>query len=297
MARRLHVFPDALRFGRELGRLAGLPTAPVEVHRFPDGESLVRVEPPAGTHALLVRSLDDPNEKLVETLLAADALRRAGARRVTLISPYLPYMRQDRVFREGEPISQRVVCGLLGSAFDGLITLEPHLHRTRSLANVFPGRVRALSSAPLVARWLRRAGRRTLLVGPDRESEPWVRAVARRTGLPWTVGVKRREGDRRVRVRFEALPAARRAVIVDDIASSGTTLAEAARSLRREGVERVDAVVVHPVFAPRALAKIRRAGVERIVSCDTIGHETNAIRTAPHFARALAAPARRSSPL
>ena len=107
-AGRLHVFADTMRFGRALARASGRTYTAVRVHRFPDGESLVRVAPPT-RHAILVRSLHEPNAKLVEVLLAADALRRAGARRVTLVSPYLPYMRQDAVFAPGEPISQRVI--------------------------------------------------------------------------------------------------------------------------------------------------------------------------------------------
>jgi ribose-phosphate pyrophosphokinase len=109
------------------------------VHRFPDRESLVRVWGQAGAPAIVMRSLDDPNAKLVEVLLAADALRRAGASRVTLVAPYLAYKRQDRVFQAGEPISQRVVGELLARAFVRGVTVEAHLHRVASLAEVVPG--------------------------------------------------------------------------------------------------------------------------------------------------------------
>jgi ribose-phosphate pyrophosphokinase len=284
---RVHVFPEAARFGRAIGRAAGLPVSKVSVHRFPDEENLIRVTAPAGRHAVLVHGLQRPGGKLLDVLLAADALRRAGARRVTLVAPYLPYMRQDQVFHAGEPVSQQVVGELLGSAFDGLITLEPHLHRTGHLSDVFPGRARALSAAPLIERWLARAGKRTLLVGPDAESEPWVRSVARRVGLPWIVGSKRRLGDARVEIEFDTPPLAKRAVLIDDIASTGITLATAARALRRCGIPCVDAAVVHALFAPGALARIARAGVRRIATSDSIPHPTNTLRAAPLFAAAL----------
>jgi len=285
--RRIHVFDDSERFGRALARAAGIGAAAVRVHEFPDGESLVRIRPPAGRHALVCRSLHAPNAKLVETVLAADALRRAGAQRVSLVTPYMPYMRQDKVFHPGEAVSQQVVCAWLGDAFDGLLTMEAHLHRVHHLREVFPGRAESIAAAPVIARWLRRGAKRTLLVGPDEESEPWVRAVAETAGLPWVVGSKGRRGDRRVRIRLPALPEAARAVIVDDIASSGATIAEAARALRRGGIASVDAVVVHAIFAAGALARIRRAGVRQIVSCDTIEHATNALTTVNEFAQAL----------
>lgn len=284
---RVHAFPDSARLAGRLARAAGLAVSPIAVHRFPDGESLVRVQGRAGRRAVLVRSLHDPNVKLVETLLAADALRRAGAREVVLVAPYLPYMRQDAVFAPGQPVSQRVVGQALARAFDRVLTLHAHLHRTHRLAQVLRGG-RSLSAAPALAAWVVRAAPDALIVGPDEESVPWIRAIARAAGRPWVVGRKQRLGDRRVRIRFPALPVTDHAVLVDDIASSGGTLAMAARALRILGVSRIDALVVHPIFAPGALTRIRRAGVRRILSCDTVPHPSNAIRTAPLLAAALA---------
>ena len=247
----------------------------------------MRVHAPVGSHACLVRSLFDPNAKLVEVLLAADALRRAGARRVTLLAPYLPYMRQDSVFAPGEPISQRVVARALGDAFDRVLTIEAHLHRVRRLDHILGDGSASLSAAPVIAAWLGRERGDTVVVGPDEESTDAVRAIAELAGVPWVAGRKVRQGDRRVTIRLPAVPARTRAVIVDDIASSGATIATAARALRRGGVRTLDAVVVHAIFAAGALRSIRAAGVRRIVSCDTIPHATNAIATAPLFAAAL----------
>lgn len=290
--RRLHAFPDTSPCARRLARAAVLPYARVHVHRFPDGESLVRVARPVGRHAYVVRSLHDPNAKLVEIALAADALRRGGARTVTLVAPYLPYMRQDVAFRPGEPVSQRVVGDWLGRVFDGVLTVEAHLHRVATLGAVVPGRSRSLSAAPVIARWLR-PGADTWVVGPDAESRPWVEAIARAAGAHSVVADKVRRGDRAVAVRLPRIPRGSRAVIVDDIASSGATIAATARALRRAGAGIVDAVVVHPIFAPGARRRIREAGVRHLVSCDTISHPTNAISIAPILADAIA-PKRRA---
>lgn len=247
----------------------------------------MRVSPPVGDTAVVVRSLHDPNAKLIEILLAADALRRAGARRVLLIAPYLPYMRQDTVFHPGEPISQQVIGASLGQAFDGVLTLEAHLHRIRRLDEVIPCQARSLSAAPLLAEWVKRGRTRSVIVGPDEESESWVRGIAQAADTPWIVGRKERHNDHRVRIVFPQPPLCKRAVIVDDIASSGGTLAVAAKTLRQQDVSVIDAVVVHAIFAPGALERIRAAGVRRLLSCDTIAHPTNALRTAPLLAAAL----------
>jgi ribose-phosphate pyrophosphokinase len=285
--REVHYFADSAPAGRRLARALGVPARAVEVHRFPDAESRVRVRAGAGCEAVLVRGLHHPNAKLLEVLLAADALRRAGARRLCLVAPYLPYMRQDRVFRPGEALSQRVVGGLLGSAFDRVLTVQAHLHRVKRLAEVVPCRARSLSAAPLLGAWCQRRAPRSVLVGPDEESRPWVRAVAREAGLRFAVGEKERLGDRCVRLRLPDLRAVRHAVLVDDLVTSGTTLVAAARALRRGGVARVDALVVHALLEPGARERLRAAGVTELVSCDTVPHESNRLRTAPLLAAAL----------
>jgi len=239
---------------------------------------------------VLFAQIHDPDLKLFPLLLAADALRDAGVERLTLLSPYLPYMRQDIAFQSGEAVSQRVIARLIGDAVDELVTLEPHLHRIKSLEEVFACRAISLDAASLLSDWTARDSDDVLLVGPDAESEAWVRNLAELGDLPWIVCEKQRLGDDRVRIALPDTPpppAARRAILVDDIASSGTTLAAAASALIAAGIETVDAVVVHAIFAPGAMDLIRDAGIRKIVSCDTIPHETNSIETAHFFADVL----------
>jgi len=292
----IHFLPDSEAFARRLARKTEMPARAVAVHRFPDRESLVRVAPSVGRSVALVAQLHDPDPKVLRVLFAVDALRRCGARRVVLLVPYFPYMRQDAVFEKGEALAQQVFAGMIGRAVDEIVTLEPHLHRIRDLAEVAGCGTRTMPAASLLAEWCAKRRGRALLVGPDIESEPWVRSLARGAKLPWVVGRKERFGDRRVRIDFPDLPSANRAILVDDIASSGATLAAASRALRRSGISRVEAVVIHAIFAAGAMLRIRDAGVEKISSCDTIPHSTNAISTAGLFAQALFPKSRAGSP-
>jgi ribose-phosphate pyrophosphokinase len=282
----LYGFRDTEGFARRLARLLGVPFSPVLIHRFPDGESIVRVAP-AARRALVVRTLNEPNSKLFETLLAADALRRAGASHVTLIAPYLPYMRQDTVFRPGEPVSQHVLGKMLAPGFDAIFTIEAHLHRVHSLAESFGAEAQSLSAAPAIAQWVASRAKDVTLVGPDEESRRLIREIAQAAGVLYAVGEKRRRSDREVSITLAPAPQTRRAILVDDIASSGATLAAAARELHSAGVAVIDAAVVHAIFERGALGRIRAAGVGNVVSCDTIAHPTNAIRCAGIFAEAL----------
>jgi len=284
----LLAFPEYREPARRLAAAAGLDYAEVELHRFPDGETRVRLPPALPESVILCRSLDHPDEKLVSLLLAAEGARDLGARRLTLVVPYLCYMRQDRAFRPGEVVSQRVIGGLLARYVDGLVTVDPHLHRVHSLAEAVPlAYPRALSARDPIADFLRERAPDALLVGPDAESEQWVAAVARRAGLDWCVGEKTRRGDREVSIRLQGEFAGRSVVLVDDVASTGRTLEVAARVLRDAGAAAVSVVVTHALFAGDAIERLKAAGVREIWSTDSIPHPSNVITLAPLLAAAL----------
>ena len=133
--------------------------------------------------AVLLRSLYQPNDKLVELLLAARAARGLGVRHLTLVAPYLAYMRQDIAFHPGEAVSQRIVGPFLASLFDAVVTVDPHLHRVATLPEAVPAaQAVVVSGAPLLADWIVQQRPGALLVGPDGESAQWVAQAASATG-------------------------------------------------------------------------------------------------------------------
>jgi len=275
-------------------RLAGrleLGCDEIALHRFPDGELRVTVAPAAET-TILYAPLDQPNDKLIALLFAAEALRRGGARRLVLVAPYLCYMRQDAAFHPGEAISQRAMGTLLATLVDRIVTVDAHLHRTPNIRSVFPGiEAQNLSAMPAIADALGADGLdpATVVIGPDAESEPWVRDLAARLGLQHTVARKMRQGDRSVDIDFAdpALLCGRPALMVDDIVSSGTTLMVAARALRAIGATAVDAVVTHALFPAALVAAFADAGIRSIRSTDSVPHPTNAITLDKTLAAAL----------
>ena len=283
-------FPEYAAQASALAAAAGLPYAAIEVHHFPDGESLVRLPTALPPALVFCRSLEQPNGKLIELELAAAAALEQGARRLSLVAPYLCYMRQDRAFRPGEAVSQRIIGQLLARHFDTLITVDPHLHRIHDLRDAVPLRhAISLTAAPVMADWLAGREDKPLLLGPDAEAEQWVAAIAATSGLAYGVASKTRLGDRSVRVRLPDLSfGGRDVVLVDDVASTGQTLAECARALLAAGAHSVAALVTHALFVDDALAGLRRAGIETIVSTDSIPHVSNALPLAPILARAVA---------
>lgn len=295
--------PGNEAFAERLAAAGGFELGRLETRRFPDGESYVRhLSDVAGRTVDLVCSLARPDPGFLSLVFAADAARDLGAARVGLVAPYLAYMRQDRRFKPGEAVTSRPFARLLSGTFDRLITVDPHLHRYPDLAALYAIPAATLHAAPLLADWIAAEVPDALIVGPDEESEQWVAAVAARVGAPYVVLRKVRRGDRDVEIVLPDLSAwaDRRPVLIDDIASSGRTLIEAARRLRAQGLRAPICVVVHAVFADDAFADL--AGVsDRVVSTDSVPHPSNAIPLASLLASALgeseaAGPVRRRRP-
>jgi ribose-phosphate pyrophosphokinase len=225
--------------------------------------------------------------------LAASALRDGGAARITFVAPYLAYMRQDMAFAPGQAVSQRVVCRWLADAFDAVVTAAPHLHRVRNLDELFPGCAAIeIDIAGDLAALIGPGGNRVLL-GPDEESESLVAAVARITGDRFAVARKIRRGDRSVEIALPALDlSGRDVVLIDDMISSGVTLAAAARLVLASGAGSVEAACCHALFGAEAALIMAEAGLPRVRSCDSVAHPSNARSLAPSLAAAIRAPER-----
>ncbi len=291
--------PGGSVLARRLARLLRCDWSALALHRFPDGETLVRIDAPvAGRCVVLAGSLNQPDGKTLPLLFAADAARELGARQVGLAAPYLAYLRQDLRFAPGEAVTSRSYGRLLSGSLDFLVTVDPHLHRWNSLGDVYAIRTEVVAAAPRIARWLRANVPLPLLVGPDEESRQWVAEVARLADAPSTVMTKERRGDRDVVVTMESCEGwpGRRPVLLDDIVSTGATLAAAARALRQAGLPAPLCIGVHALFAPDAMAQLERAGVTRVVTCDSVPHPTNGIGLTALVARAVCRLAAAPSP-
>ena len=270
--------------------LAGMTLSVVVRHDFPDGEVRVRLPESLPPRVVIWRGLHQPNQKLVELMLVARTARELGAQHLTLVVPYLAYMRQDIAFNPGEAVSQRIVGGFLAELFDAVITVDPHLHRVATLQEAIPVRdAIVLNGAPLLSDHIAsQCADNVLLIGPDEESLQWVARAADRHGWAYGVCRKTRHGDRQVDIELPDLPVQGRAVVLmDDVASSGHTLAQAAALLRSAGATSLDVAVTHALFADGALELIRASGVNRIWSTDCIPHSSNAVSIVPEVAALL----------
>jgi ribose-phosphate pyrophosphokinase len=281
MGRIVFAMPGNEAMADNIASLAGAERSTLAIRRFPDGESYVRLLADVdGKTADIVCTLADPDPQIMPLVLAAGALREWGAARVRLIAPYLAYLRQDAHFAPGEALSARHFARLISSAFDDLVTVDPHLHRIKALGEVYTIPARVVHAAPLLGAWIAANIERPLLIGPDSESGPWVAAAAAAAGAAQVVLQKSRRGDRSVSIAWPDVEAAGRTpVVIDDIASSGETLLAVAEGLAARGFAKPVCALVHALFDAQTHAKLRRA-YARIVSTDTVPHPTNAVGVA-----------------
>ena len=275
----IYTFPNYQQQASRLSETLKLPCFDIKVHHFPDKESMVTLPSEENKHVIFYVSLDFPNNKLIELFLAAKTARQRGAERLTLVAPYLSYMRQDKAFHEGEAISQQIIGHWLSELFDDLITVDPHLHRVHSLDDVIPDtNVIILTAASLLGDFLKSLNKEILVMGPDEESLQWVNQVATVSNSAYSVATKIRHSDTNVSIQLPDMNFKNQhIVLVDDVLSSGNTVAQTAIQLYASGAAQVDVIVSHALFSTSAMDTLIKANIKNIYSSDSITHETNCI--------------------
>jgi ribose-phosphate pyrophosphokinase len=271
--------PGNEEMAAELAAALGADVGLLETRRFPDDEAYLCLKTDVSGRSLaIVCTLDHPDDKFLSLSFAAATARELGATRIGLVAPYLAYMRQDKRFKDGEAITSRYFAGLVSSTFDWLVTVDPHLHRYASLDELYTIPSRTAHAGPALSDWIGTNVSQPLVVGPDVESEQWVRAVAASAKCPYVVLRKERRGDRDVAISVPDLSAwkDRTPVLVDDIASSARTMIEACRQIVAAGLPAPICIAIHALFAPDAYKALGKVAA-RIVTANTVAHRTNEI--------------------
>ena len=259
----------------------------LEQRKFPDDESYLRVLSDCTNQDVIIFcNLYQPDNKILQLLFLIYTVKEMGAKRVGLITPYLPYMRQDKQFFDGECVSSRPFSKLLSSALDLLVTMDPHLHRYHSLDEIYTLKSRVVPAAPLIAEWIQQNIANPLLIGPDIESEQWVCEVARMAQAPFQVLNKIRHDDTHVEISLPELEQYQEAtpVLIDDIISSGYTMLETIKHLKHAKMKKPVCIGVHGIFAGDAFPHLQQSA--EVVTTECIPHSSNRIKISHALAEA-----------
>ena len=272
----------------ELSQLMGLELVSVEIKKFPDGETYVRIlGEVSGRDVVYINSLQrSPNESLIETLLTLDALRDLGAARLIAVIPYMSYARQDSRFNPGEAISVQTIAKLFKSMrLDHLVTVDMHLHRITDPSSLFGANFHNITGVRELAKYIKRnySVENTVVIGPDEEAEQWAKIMAEDLGgLEYGVLKKTRLTAEKVAVVAEGLNVqGKNVIIVDDIISTGGTIVEAVNTLRNLGAREIYVTTVHPLLIGNAYAKLLRLNLRDLVGTNSVLSPISKVSIAP----------------
>ncbi len=260
----------------EIGRHLGVTTTPTASYEFANGELFVRFEESVrGCDAFVIQSHTAPiNTWLMEQLIMVDALKRASAKRITVVAPFYPYARQDKKHRGREPISARLVADMFKTAgANRLMAVDLH---TSQIQGFFDGPVDHLFALPLLAGYVqdRYSDRELSVVAPDsgrvRVAERWTDRLGgcplafihktRDPGVPNEVVANRVVGDVDGRV----------CIIVDDMIDTGGTTVKAAEALLAAGAAEVVATATHGVLSGPAVDRLKNSQIREIIITNTL---------------------------
>mgnify|MGYP001772836106 CR=1 FL=1 len=264
----------------------------VEIKEFPDSELYVRIPVDVGEKDVIyVNSLQpNPNRSLVETILTLDAIKKQRAKSVTAVVPYLAYARQDEMFNPGEAVSIYTVAELFKTLnLDLIVTVDMHLHRITEPSKVFGSKFMNITGMHQIAEFIKNNFNYSdsVVIGPDEEAEQWASVVAKDLGLEYGVFSKKRLSGREVQVEGQAQVKDRDVIIVDDIISTGGTIIEASKLLRRLGARDIYVACVHPLLVEGAYHKLVEQNFKAIIGTDTVLSPISFVEIHPAIAKAL----------
>jgi len=260
------------------------------IRQFPDGETYVQIQSDVkNKRVILVCTLHQPDNKVLPLYFLSKTAKDLGAECICLVAPYLAYMRQDKRFTPGEGITSKYFGELVPVFAESLITVDPHLHRKKSLNEVYNIPNKVIHSAKLISEWIKINIKNPVLIGPDSESKQWVSKVAKDAGTSFIVLEKTRLGDKKVLISRPKVDAYKNhtPVLIDDIISTAGTMIETTAQLKKAGMKAPVCIGIHAVFAGNAYQDLLNAGVADIITCNTIPHKSNRIDISKNIAEAI----------
>jgi len=265
----------------ELAKCLHAKLAKVEVKRFPDDECYVRIEDDLDGEEIFIVQTAWPDRNIVELILLQDAVNEFEVSSVATVVPYFGYARQDKQFKQGEPVSARALARIIQLQTDEFITVDVH---APSVMGWFDSSsVKEVSAYPQIGKYLAGVGV-DLILSPDEGRWENAKLVAEVVGCGADYLVKDRIDGETVVMTPKSLPVqGKRVAIVDDIISTGGTIVKAAEQLRRQGASMITAVCTHGVFAGNALERLGSA-CDRVCTTDTIENPKTCISVAPLIA-------------
>lgn len=252
-----------------------------EFKKFPDGELYTRILDEIGSEVTIIQSTVNDTD-LIALLQLIDA--SSAASRVNVVIPYMGYARQDKQFKKGEPLSARALARTIKA--DNIYTINIH---DLSILDYFDAKAVNLDATPMIGKYIKNMEfNDPLIIAPDDGAINIAKSASADLGIEYDYLEKTRLSGETVSIQPKNVKVnGRDVIIIDDIISTGGTMAEAISLLRKQGAHEVFAACVHPVLSNNAILKLFKAGVKGIIATDTIDKGVSVVSVAPIIASAI----------
>ena len=277
-------FPETKKIARAVAKSLNAEYTEVNVKDFPDSEYhlKLKVNPKHKVVVFVTSITKDPDEKLIETILAAGIAKDYGAKKVIVVATYLPYMRQDKHFKKYDSFSSKHILELFNHV-DRLFVIDPHLHRIKKMEQLL-SKATALTTNTIIAQYIHKRFKDNFsIVGPDEESEQWSSVIAKMLGKKVVILKKTRFSS--IHVKIKEKPLGDNIIIIDDIISTGRTLVETLKMAKRQGAKRMICIGIHGVLVNGADKLITKYA--ELITTNTIANDYAKIDVSPVIVDAL----------
>jgi ribose-phosphate pyrophosphokinase len=251
----------------DISKLLKIKMVDTKIKRFPDGELYIRILEDIRDHDILLVQNTYPDLSIIELLLLQDVIREGNANKIITIIPYFGYARQDKIFEKGEAISAKTLAKLISINSDEIITIDPHKEHILDFFSIPASSCSAINeiSQYFIDKDL------DLVLAPDKGAYDRVKSAAKIINCDCDFIEKTRINGYKIQIKPKNLEVKnKKVVIIDDIISTGGTMAKSINELKKQNASKVYVACTHGLFVGDAIEKLILAKCDEIISTDTI---------------------------
>ncbi|MBP2172913.1 ribose-phosphate diphosphokinase [Methanococcus voltae] len=261
------------KLAKNVSELLGWQLSRTEAKSFPDGEKYVRIHSDVENEDAIIIQTQNTQEAIIESILLCQALKEEKAKSITLVVPYLAYARQDKKFNKGEPVSIIAFAKIYSQFCDRIVTINPH---ETHIEQFFEIPFIYGNAVPKIAESVKEELNNPVVLSPDKGAIELAKEASKIIGCEYDYLEKVRYSPTEVNIAPKNLDVnGRDVLIVDDIISTGGTMATAISMLKEQGANKVIASCVHPVLINDALNKLYNGGANKVIGTDSYASEVS----------------------
>jgi len=261
----------------DLSKSLKAPIAETISKRFPDNEFYFRIVDDVKDEHVIIVQTTYPDNNIIELFIIQNAVEEAKAKEISIVIPYFGYARQDTKFKDGEPISAKAMANLISLNADRVITVDPHKEH---ILDFFSTSAHSCTAVPELAKYLKNK-KIDMILAPDKGALNRAKEAAKIMKCDFDYMEKTRIDGETIEIKPKNLDAVDKNVaIIDDIISTGGTMAKSIVELKKYGAKNVYVACTHGLFAGEAVKKLTTAGCTEIISTDTIVGQFSKVKVA-----------------